>query len=265
MMDGGISFNALGEYSMRRILIAVILIPNLVFSMTTDEITAAHNENVKELEKMGLITPDSGIKIVPRDEMHMNALQMKKDFKETKELKTKGYISKDSKRAYELLHFDDVISKNSALEAKMYKATDAHLRSSPEDMIFAYNYVGVPKNQILQYVGIAPAGTYVKTPKAGWSGAVEFFRSNFAFCSYLENNLHISHGAAVIIKEDAEHLVNNKVTLLDVEGSESSGFLYTVKWFSNDFIRTLECANDKFSKDITQKTIALATSIDRAP
>ena len=62
----------------------------------------------------------------------------------------------------------------------------------------------------------------------------------------------------VIVRYD----INNKITVFNVEGNKSSGYLYKVDWFDNDFFRTLECASTNYSKDTTNSVIALATKID---
>ncbi|STX50965.1 Uncharacterised protein [Legionella busanensis] len=249
---------------MKKIIIALSLIPVVTFAITNDQKETVVKASIQALKKQGLVTPDSGVQIVPRQDLTSPDWQKKKEIEQAHQLKTKGYIHETSDRAYELLHFKDVIKRNEAIEAKMHRPDESHMRHNVADMLMAYPYVGVPQSEMTEFIGIAPAGTYVKEPVIGWSGAVEFFKTKFGTCAYIENNLHISHGAARVAEEDATFDVNGKVTLVDVRGNESSGFLYQVEWFDNHFIRTLECANEKYSPAIKKATLELANRIDKA-
>ena len=260
MMAGGIKIK---EEKMNKIAIALTLIPSLAFSLTDAQKDMFMKENQKILEKKGLMTPDSGVQIVPRSTLMSADWQKQKDIIDAKQQKKIGYVKEDSPRAHELLHFNEFIQKRAAIETKMFKPTETHLRKHTDEMVMAYTYVGVPKSEMSEYIGIAPAGTYVnKNPNSGWSGAVQFFKNPIGTCAYTENNLHISHGAARIAEEDALSEVNGKITLIDIAGTDASGYLYRVKWFDNNYIRELECANSKYSSDLTKSTIALAKRID---
>lgn len=247
---------------MKKTLIALSIIPSLAFSFTDAEKEIFMKENIKVLEQQGLPTPDSGVKLVPLDSLQNSEIQKKKALLASAEQKKIGYFKEDSPRAHELLHFDEVIKRNQVIEAKMFKASETHLRHSVSDMTMAYTYVGVPEADMTKLIGIAPAGTYVESPVKGWSGAVEFFENQVGTCAYTENNLRVSHGAARIAQEDARNDVNGKITLVDITGTDASGYLYRVKWFDDNYIRELECANKKYSADTTKQVISLANRID---
>ncbi|WP_131782771.1 hypothetical protein [Legionella gresilensis] len=249
---------------MKKLLIVLSFMPAIAFAITNAEKEAMTKSSIQALKNKGFITPDSGIQVVPRQDLSQPEWQKKKEIEQAQQLKTKGYIEETSDRAYELLHFRKVMKRNEAIEAKMYRPDESHMRYHVADMLTAYPYVGVPQSKMTEFIGIAPSGTYVKEPVIGWSGAVEFFKTTFGMCAYIENNLTISHGAARVAEEDASFDVNGKVTLIDVRGNENSGFLYKVEWFDKQFIRTLECANEKYSPDITDATIELAKHTDKA-
>ncbi|STX28482.1 Uncharacterised protein [Legionella beliardensis] len=250
--------------NMKKIIIALSLIPIVTFAITNEQKEAMLKASIEVLKKQGLVTPNSGVQVLSRQELMSSDWQKKKELEQPHQLKTKGYIHETSNRAYELLHFQEVIKRNKAIEAKMHRPDESHMRHHVDDMLMAYQYVGVPQSEMTEFIGIAPAGTYVKEPAMGWSGAVEFFKTSFGTCAYIENNLTISHGAVRVAEEDATSDVNGKVTLVDVRGNENSGFLYQVEWFDNNFIRTLECANEKYSPDITKAVIELAIRTDKA-
>jgi len=246
------------------IVLTSILIPSLAFSFTDAEKEIFMKANIKELERQGMMLPDSGVKLVPRKTLQANEWQQKKDIMASKEQKKIGYFKEDSSRATYLLNFKEFVKKRAFLDAKMFKPSETHLRKQTEEMVMAYTFVGVPLADMSEYIGIAPAGTYVtyRSQNNGWSGAVQFFTNPVGTCAFTENNLKVSHGAARIAKEDAGTEINGKITLVDITGTDASGYLYRVKWFDNNFIRELECANLKYSADTTNSVIALANRID---
>ncbi|WP_419420727.1 hypothetical protein ACNVED_05370 [Legionella sp. D16C41] len=249
---------------MKKVLIAFSFIPVVTFAITDEQKETMVQASIQTLKQQGLVTPDSGVEIVPRQALMLPDWQKNKEIEQTHQLKTKGYINETSDRAYELLHFKEVIKRNEAIEAKMHLPDESHMRHNVAELLMAYPYSGVPQSEMKEFIGIAPAGTYVKKPVIGWSGAVEFFKTTFGMCAYTENNLHISHGAARVAEEDATSDVNGKATLVDVRGNESSGFLYQVEWFDNHFIRKLECATEIYSLNVTEATIELARRTDKA-
>jgi len=247
---------------MKKIIIALSLVPMIAFAIKDAQKDAFNKANIEALKKKGLPVPETGVQLISQENMNFKDWQREKFSEERQELKSKGYISKNSDRAYELMHIQAKIKKMKPFETKMFKGNETHMRKKAEDIPFAYTFLGVPKQEMSEFYGIAPAGTYVKTPQSGWTGAVEFFKTTFAHCAYTENNMLAAHGAAQVAEEEAQDDVNGKVTLIDVEGNKSSGFLYRVNWFDNNFNRNLECATKEFSNDIRNQTIELAKKID---
>jgi hypothetical protein len=248
---------------MKKIIIFLSVIPFMAYAITQEQKDAAYQANIKELQHLGLPTPDSGVQLVPRESLKMQKWKKQQFASESNELKENGYIKKSSDRAYELIHIQEQIKKNNPKQDALYKDTSSELRKSPAAMRFAYTYVGVPNNDIVALYGIAPVGTYVKEPQEGWTGAVTFFKSSFASCAYTENNMVAAHGAAQIAEEDSSDDINGKITLIDIEGNDSTGYLYRINWFDNVFNRNLECATKDYSRDYLMGTIALAKKIDK--
>ena len=72
----------------------------------------------------------------------------------------------------------------------------------------------------------------------------------------------LTHAAAKVDEAVVRYDINHKVTTLNVEGNEQSGYVYTVDWKDSHFFRTLECATLTYSKDKTDAVITLAKRID---
>jgi hypothetical protein len=254
----------MGTINMKKTIIALSMIPALAGAAINQQNDSIPKEYIEVLQKKGLPTPDSGVQLVPQASFKVKGWQAQQYLAEDKEMKEKGYINRNSERAYDLLNLPEVMKKRKIQQAKYFKGTDSHLRTNPQDIPFAYTFVGVPLDVMEEFYGIAPIGTYVTREPKGWTGAIEFFKSSFAYCSYSENNMKAARGAARIAQEQASYDVNGKITLIDVEGNESSGFLYHVNWYDDIFIRDVECASREFSKKTLLNTIDLAQKIDKA-
>lgn len=213
------------------------------------------------LKSKGLPLPDEGILLVDKSELNIPKYILDKRQAEQKQFIKLGYIKEDSPRATELLNF----RKNSKEQFHNYQSIHnpygTFLRTSPIDLHMGYTYKGIPQNIVNNYIGIAPIGTY--KIETGWSGAVAFFENTaIGTCAYTERNLTITHGSSHIDKDIVKHDVNGKVTLIDIRGTEATGFLYNIVWIDNEFDRTFECASKTFSPDIANKVIDMAKQID---
>lgn len=247
---------------MKKTIIALSIIPALALA-TGNSVDEIMQSNIEFLKQKGLPTPGSGVQVVPTELVKIDNWQREQYLAQKNQMKSQGYINENSNRAHEIIHIKQEIASLAFRQKGLFKPTDSHLRKSKEEIAFAYSYVGVPSDDVIEYYGIAPVGTYVKEPQSGWTGGVEFFRSNFANCAFTENNILASHGAANISEEYAQYDVNGKVTVIDVQGTNSTGYLYRVNWFDNNFIRNLECAINDYSEQVTRDTIELAKRIDR--
>ncbi|MGV3740114.1 MAG: hypothetical protein ACO1N3_02325 [Gammaproteobacteria bacterium] len=54
-------------------------------------------------------------------------------------------------------------------------------------------------------------------------------------------------------------------TFSTVEGSLNTGFIYKIEWYDNENFHELECANLKYSSELTKSVINLAKDIDAQP
>ena len=236
------------------------MLPSLALGLTSQEETI--KANVKYLEKQGLPAPGSGIQLVDIKELGMPEWMLQKSKEQDKKFNELGYINESSDRAYELLHFEQVIEKSKPFTEKMHQPHESHLRPNKNELIMSYEYRGVPLQLVKQYLGIAPTGTYLTEPKMGWTGAVEFFKTDFGACAYTENDL--SHGGVRIAKDKVTYLINEKITTSFIRGNESTGYLYKISWYEAKLIHELECANQEYSKDLFNSTVEFAKLIDNS-
>jgi hypothetical protein len=253
-----VGLNKMRIIAMKKTIIALCILPSLAFSTTEMQ-----KEQYEKLESLGLPTPETGVKLVSPKKMKIDSATQNQFKMEISEMKKNGFVNKVSNRAYFLRHIDKEIEKHSEEEAKSFKFTDSSMRKSAEDIQFAYTYIGVPSSEIIKLYGVAPSGTYVNEPQAGWTGAVTFFESSFGHCAYTEDNFISSRGSALLDESLAQYDVNDKITFVNAEGNDSMGYLYRVNWFDNVFNRNLECSTEKYSEEFKNQTIELAKRIDK--
>lgn len=245
---------------MKKLILALGLVPVVAFSTSNEDFMRA--EMNKELTKAGLPISGSGLQVVPNGAIQMPEWQKDKFKSDAKELQTKGYIERTSERAYELMHFKEQIKARGYSENPSTNEGDSGLHKNASEIAFSYSYLGVPISEIIEIYGVAPAGAFLTLPQKGWNGAVAFFKSSFAHCAYTEKNIAPGEGGVQVEESFARYDVNNKLTTLEVEGNNNSGFLYNIFWFDNNYYRQLECATTTYSKDTLMKTIGLAKKID---
>ncbi len=247
---------------MKKLILALGLVPVVAFSTSNDDLMRA--EMNKELRKAGLPTSGSGLQVVPDGKIQMSDWQRSKFKSDAKEIKEKGYIEQTSERAFELIHFKDQVKRIGFSDALSTNEGDSGLHRNSNEIAFSYSYIGVPQSEMKEIYGIAPSGAFVTQPQKGWTGAVEFFKSSFANCAYTEKNIMPGQGGVQVEESYARYDVNNKLTTVEVEGNNNSGFLYNVFWFDLNYYRQLECATKAFSRDSVDRTIELAKKIDQA-
>lgn len=257
---------------MKKILACVVLmaVSASTFAISAEEKAVQEKENMKILAEMGLPLPGSGIKLVPRSMLNLSAEEIAKGEKEEAEFREKGYVNKFINRPLELLSMNESFVKEELMKSAG-KTSDIStgLSRNVNEIKLAFKSPDISKNKVLMtssYIHVlaaAPKGGFHKD-KGGWSGVSQFFiHQNIGTCSYSVMNVKASNTAAQLALEDVTYTINNKATILmPVEGSESSGFLYYIKWYDNQNFHELECANMKYSVDTANSVIALANQID---
>jgi hypothetical protein len=236
--------------------------------LTPDQEKIEEQKRMKVLSDLGLPLPGSGIKLVPRSMLNLSEDQLKKGAKAEEEMKTLGYAVLDTNRPLELLNFHSYSKTQFKLYAGNDRATSTHLRQQIKDLKLAFKFNGVPQGNALiaagniTLLGVAPQGGFHED-KGGWSGAAQYFDAkNIGSCSYGVMSVKASNTAVELAIEDVTYSINNKATILTVEGNNASGFLYKVEWYDNKNFHELECANMKYSSQTNDAVIELANQID---
>lgn len=209
--------------------------------------------------KQGAPIPDGGVTVVPERQMSEYNTFKEQRIKEQADIKKYGYVKQFLPQIQSLLNFKE-ISKN-RFNAQSTDPAAEGMYHSINEIEMAYDFKGVPAHAITTMLGVAPSVTRIKGQ--GWAGAIQFFeKDGLGNCSYRENNLKFSHGAAIIPEEDVTKDVNGKVTVTNITGEPQAGFLYSVNWFDNNYFRELKCANEKFDPSIMRSVLELAKGID---
>jgi len=252
---------------MRKKFIVALLFP--IFSLNAAEnLDSANMAKVAKeraewtkqyFAKQGAPVPGGGVTVLPERQMSEYNTFKTQRAKERADIKKYGYIKKFSPQIQSLLNFKEV-SKNQFV-AKSSNPSNEGLRHSINEIEMAYNFKGVPAHAVTTMLGFAPSVSYVKGE--GWAGAMQFFeKAGLGNCSYRENNLMFSHGAAVIPEEEVTKDINEKVTVAIITGQKGSGFLYSIDWYDNSYFRELKCANEKYDQSIMNSVLELAREID---
>jgi hypothetical protein len=220
-------------------------------------------EKYEFFTKNGYPLPGTGATVVNKTEFTFTKEQSAVVNKFNLEQKTKGYYEIANKHAVLLLAMPET-AENEYNERKLIprKLTDTHLYEVLSDMPLKFKFKGVPKKLSTKIIGYAPEHSFVDN---GWTGAIEFFVPSFGgVCAYHAISIELTQTSAYIPREIATHQVNNKLTTINVMGSQETGFVYEVEWWDKKFKQTLECASREYSEDIKAETVRLASLIDKA-
>lgn len=254
------------------ICVALLTCSSVSFASAPEEKIAQEKENMKMLAALGLPLPGSGINLVPRTSLNLSPEEISQGDKEMAEFREKGYVNKYINRPSELLALTPNKVKKE-IGASINKNSDSYtgLSANINQIKLGFKFPSLSKNK--RFLG-SSSDIYVlaATPQGGfhqesggWSGATEFFKYEGCTCSYGVMNVKASNTAAQLAQEDVTYTINNKATiLLPVEGSDSSGFLYSLKWYDLENFHALECANMQYSAEINAAVIELAKQIDKS-
>lgn len=234
---------------------------NSAAATNRNEILPANTSEIEYLQKEGLPLPDEGVVILNQKALHMPAEVKAKQQARLQQFMDLGYQNEEEPRAQELLNYKKIAKQQFIKFAHNNKPSDTKLRKFVSDIAFAYTFIGIPKSEIKESIGIAPLMSYIE--HQGWTGGIQYFESKDAgICAYSEKNLLLTHGSSHVDQNLVKYFVNNKITLTNVRGNNTTGYLSGVWWVDREFDRTLECAKKTFSKDDLKKVIELAKKID---
>jgi hypothetical protein len=253
-------------------ILAVALLSSVAFSSYAKAIP--ENKEVRAMmdaieKEAGLPSFNSGVQIVPRSQLALPGDLLKQGLAEIKQRETLGYAEKDDPYIAELLSMRKTAPHDIKLYASNQNDSSTHLRKSVRDLKLAFKFPGTGANGKLRYtpgmqvLGAAPQGSFDSDD--GWSGAINFFAyRNIGVCAYGVMNVEASGTAAMLAMEDVTYDINDKATLIKVDGKPGYGFLYNVEWFDDINFHELTCATQEYSSEIKQSIISLAKQLDRS-
>ena len=199
-----------------------------------------------------------GIKIVPMAKQELPAALKAEILESAKKEKEKGYITNDENNAHYLLNIKrDVPYQLAAAKTKDYGVMDTHIKKSYKQIKLSFPFTGVKGVNESDVIGYAAIGSFEQD---GWNGIKEIFQSDMGNCSYSRMGIK----AVQLSEETTEYLVNKKPSNKVIEGNLNSGFLYSINWYTDTTMYTLECANMSYNPEIMQKMISLANTIDKS-
>ena len=98
-----------------------------------------------------------------------------------------------------------------------------------------------------EVLGATHLGSWVES-KGGWSGYKIFFKQDkHTMCSYSYFDLSLS-GGKVLPTDDKKEYIGTKESASEVIGDTTSGYVYSVSWFTPKTVKILDCAQAQFNK-----------------
>jgi hypothetical protein len=199
------------------------------------------------------IMPLTGKPTVTKEQKNITEVRKEK-------IANNGFFQEDSDYAVFLLTVDPV---RQALPTFMdnnqendFVLSLSELNMSPEMKAKFPKYLS--ENKI---IGASHLGMWVEDKKT-WSGFNVFFQNKKQRCAYSYMNLSLSNGMIDDISGTTE-IVNKKPAASDVAGSENTGYVYSITWFGNNEVKTLDCATKSFDPNGVKSVKKLANLLDK--
>lgn len=199
----------------------------------------------------------SGITIKPLKELNEEAYKKymlhKKAFN--------SFTPEESKDNYAQIIRDNVELKGVDLYTYSLSdnPNDTEIRKNLKQLKLSFNFVPVKNSDLIYTTGFAPMGQYTKD---GWTGVTQYFRHyKIGHCIYEYTAYDIKHGAIWLPRERVSYLVGGKTTMLHNYGNKNDGYVYSVKWYDDNYIAALQCSSPKSDNQLSLSVIELANDI----
>jgi hypothetical protein len=192
------------------------------------------------------------IKIMPLSKMEFPSEMKKKMQVYNLSQKKIGYVQIDNEYTRKLM----LMNYNRPTFKKTNNPEQDELKKNISDVPLNFTYKSILPNTIAYTaLGMETNGR--------WSGIKEFFDGKeIGVCTLSIFNISKAKQDIQLNEDGISYDVNDKPTRIGIEGSNNSGFMYSVRWYDAKFVRDLECANMKFDKEITTKMVSLASQVD---
>ncbi len=170
-------------------------------------------------------------------------------------MKINGFVEKDNPYTRQIMRMR---SDKRYLSNKMQQESD-ELKKSPSQIKTNFEFKSVLPNPI------AFSGIGIVNEDGIFSGIKEFFDGHEAgMCTLSAFNIANVKEHMKLNREGLTYEVNDKPTRINIDGSQNSGFMYSVKWFDAHFAREIECANNNLNDSIKDKIISYAKLVDNS-
>ena len=238
---------------MKKTLLVLTVLSGTTLNAAMPQLSA---EQKSYFTKQGLPIPGTGVTVAePSRSVAANKALM--------EQKKDGYRHEYSQAATNLLHIDELLMpERKRVQLLTRQKQSANITTDLADVTMAYPFKPVPSSAVKRVIMYAPTGVYVQDGKVeGWVGLTEYFESNFATCSYEEVSVSLTGTATIMDSDTVIYEIANKAGEYFATG-DTTGFLYQIEWFDNQFRRKLRCATKVFDPKMHDKVIELANVID---
>jgi hypothetical protein len=200
------------------------------------------------------IKPIKGIHIVDPSQIDIPLELIKEESNKIKEMHAKGFYSIKSDRAIELLAMDkaDYVDPT--------EKYDTGLKHDLSAIKLAFNFTGIRDIEAPNIIGYAVQGTYLER---GWTGIAEYYKDkDLGVCTYVISNIELTGGGINLRSDLVSYDIKSKPTIITTEGNVSNGFLTSIEWFDNTYIKKLECASSNLDSNIKTKLINRANELE---
>lgn len=137
----------------------------------------------------------------------------------------------------------------------------SNLRLDTKDFELSFPFDDLRWLSKTNLLGFVPSGTY---RQGKWTALTAYFSYDvLGVCRYVVSDMVSMNGKVFYDKQMTKFDVNNKPTITHAEGSNESGYLYTLSWSGQRYDKILMCADKKpFSRQVTIDMIKFAKKID---
>jgi hypothetical protein len=206
----------------------------------------------------------SSVQILPLEQMglpHEDVTHQKNAIYGMKRL---GYREKETVDPREYFSLQDKNFKFSKENELDPYGTDIKRNLSNIKLSFNFKGVGfIPKQDTYGYVVMNTYNTDKKYPE-GWTGVMQFFNyPKIGVCSYSVTYTKPANSMMILNKDLVTREIRGLPTEIYVIGNKHDGLMYTVKWYTDDYWHSVDCANQNFSVEIKKEILELAKKIDR--
>jgi hypothetical protein len=237
-----------------------ILLLSLFFSislnaqLTSEQEKVMKNQAQQYLKSQGILYLGEGVHLVKKQNMMISKKELDLINNQQEIIKKGGYIKSNNslineiKNLKNLVDTDLVTNNNSSLE-------DNHWKKNIKDINLSWKFKPIIVGKILGY---APISSYSQA----WNGVVVALKFGDNYSRYEEKSIQANHSSINLPEEYTTKDVNNKPTMIWVEGNPNDGFLYQIQWFDNLFSHELSYVDNTYSKEKLYEVINIARTID---